>query len=119
MNWLESLLWDPSSVAHIVCLYAFVISVGVLLGKIKIFGVSLGVTFVLFTGILMGHFGFTGETHILHFIREFGLIICILYRFTSRTVFLLLFQERRNDAEHACSGHCGTEYRCRPEHLLH
>ncbi len=42
MNWLESLLWDSSSVAHIVCLYAFVISVGVLLGKIKIFGVSLG-----------------------------------------------------------------------------
>ena len=66
MNWLESLLWDSSSVAHIVCLYAFVISVGVLLGKIKIFGVSLGVTFVLFAGILMGHFGFTGETHILY-----------------------------------------------------
>lgn len=55
MNWLESLLWDPASVAHIVCLYAFVISLGVLLGKIKFFGVSLGVTFVLFTGILMGH----------------------------------------------------------------
>lgn len=77
MDWLESLLWDPSSVAHIVCLYAFVISVGVLLGKIKIFGVSLGVTFVLFAGILMGHFGFTGETHILHFIREFGLILFV------------------------------------------
>lgn len=77
MNWLESLLWDPSSVAHIVCLYAFVISVGVLLVKIKIFGVSLGVTFVLFAGILMGHFGFTGETHILHFIREFGLILFV------------------------------------------
>lgn len=77
MNWLESLLWDPSSVAHIVCLYALVISVGVMLGKIKIFGVSLGVTFVLFTGILMGHFGFTGETHILHFIREFGLILFV------------------------------------------
>ena len=77
MNWLESLLWDSSSVAHIVCLYAFVISVGVLLGKIKIFGISLGVTFVLFTGILMGHFGFTGETHILHFIREFGLILFV------------------------------------------
>ncbi|WP_294618235.1 putative transporter [uncultured Bacteroides sp.] len=77
MNWIESLLWDPSSVAHIVCLYAFVIAVGVLLGKIKIFGVSLGVTFVLFTGILMGHFGFTGETHILHFIREFGLILFV------------------------------------------
>ena len=77
MNWLDSLLWDPSSVAHIVCLYAFVISVGVMLGKIKIFGVSLGVTFVLFAGILMGHFGFTGETHILHFIREFGLILFV------------------------------------------
>lgn len=77
MDWLQTLLWDPSSVAHIVCLYAFVISVGVLLGKIKIFGVSLGVTFVLFTGILMGHFGFTGETHILHFIREFGLILFV------------------------------------------
>lgn len=77
MDWLESLLWDPSSVAHIVCLYAFVISVGVLLGKIKIFGVSLGVTFVLFTGILMGHFGFTGDLHILHFIREFGLILFV------------------------------------------
>ena len=77
MDWLESLLWDAASVAHIVCLYAFVISVGVLLGKIKIFGISLGVTFVLFTGILMGHFGFTGETHILHFIREFGLILFV------------------------------------------
>lgn len=77
MDWLQSLLWDSGSVAHIVFLYAFVIAAGVLLGKIKIFGVSLGVTFVLFTGILMGHFGFTGETHILHFIREFGLILFV------------------------------------------
>ena len=77
MDWIQSLLWDPSSVAHIVFLYAFVIAAGVLLGKIKIFGVSLGVTFVLFTGILMGHFGFTGDIHILHFIREFGLILFV------------------------------------------
>lgn len=77
MDWIQSLLWDSSSVAHIVFLYAFVIAAGVLLGKIKIFGVSLGVTFVLFTGILMGHFGFTGDTHILHFIREFGLILFV------------------------------------------
>lgn len=77
MNWLESLLWDPASVAHIVCLYAFVISLGVLLGKIKFFGVSLGVTFVLFAGILMGHLGFTGEIHILHFLREFGPILFV------------------------------------------
>ena len=90
MDWLESLLWDPASVAHIVCLYAFVISVGVLLGKIKIFGISLGVTFVLFTGILMGHFGFTGETHILHFIREFGLILfvfCIISIYNTSRIF--------------------------------
>ncbi len=77
MSWLDSLLWDPASVAHIVLLYAFVISVGVLLGKIKFFGISLGVTFVLFTGILMGHFGFTAEAHILHFLREFGLILFV------------------------------------------
>ena len=77
MDWLQSLLWDSSSVAHIVLLYAFVVAAGVYLGKIKIFGVSLGVTFVLFAGILMGHFGFTADTHILHFIREFGLILFV------------------------------------------
>lgn len=77
MDWLQSLLWDSSSAAHIVLLYAFVIAVGVYLGKIKIFGVSLGVTFVLFAGIVMGHFGFTADTHILHFIREFGLILFV------------------------------------------
>ena len=77
MDWIENLLWNPDSVAHIVFLYAFVIALGVLLGKIKVFGISLGVTFVLFTGILMGHFGFTADIHILHFIREFGLILFV------------------------------------------
>jgi len=77
MDWLQNLLFDSSSVAHIVLLYAFVIAVGVYLGKIKIFGVSLGVTFVLFAGIVMGHFGFTADSHILHFIREFGLILFV------------------------------------------
>ncbi len=77
MDWIKDLLWEPTSVAHIVSLYAFVISVGVLLGKIKVFGISLGVTFVLFTGIFMGHCGFTAETHILHFLREFGLILFV------------------------------------------
>ena len=77
MEWLQKLLTDPDSIAHIVMLYAFVIAVGVALGKIKIFGISLGVTFVLFVGILMGHFGFTGNIHILHFIKEFGLILFV------------------------------------------
>ena len=56
MDWLHALFTDENSIAHIVLLYAFVIAVGVLLGKIKFFGVSLGVTFVLFTGIVCGHF---------------------------------------------------------------
>ena len=77
MDWLNSLLWDPSSVAHIVLLYSFVIAIGVMLGKIKVAGISLGVTFVLFMGILMGHFGFTVSTPILHFLREFGLTLFV------------------------------------------
>lgn len=77
MDWLNSLLWDPSSVAHIVFLYSFVIAIGVLLGKLKVAGISLGVTFVLFMGILMGHFGFTVSTPILHFLREFGLTLFV------------------------------------------
>ena len=77
MSWLENLLTNPDSVAHIVALYAFVIAFGVLLGKIKIFGVSLGVTFVLFVGILMGHFGFTGNASILTFVQDFGLILFV------------------------------------------
>ena len=77
MDWLQSLFTDVNSIAHIVLLYAFVISVGVLLGKIKFFGVSLGVTFVLFTGIVCGHFGFTGNTQILNFMQDFGLILFV------------------------------------------
>ena len=48
MTWIENLLFTPSSVAHTVLLYAFVIAAGVYLGKMKIFGISLGVTYVLF-----------------------------------------------------------------------
>lgn len=77
MNWLQDLLTNPDSIAHIVALYSFVIAVGVLLGKIKIFGISLGVTFVLFVGILAGHFGFTGNQSILSFLQDFGLILFV------------------------------------------
>ena len=77
MDWLQALFTDVNSIAHIVMLYAFVIAVGVLLGKIKFFGVSLGVTFVLFTGIVCGHFGFTGNTQILNFMQDFGLILFV------------------------------------------
>ena len=77
MNWLINLFTNTESVAHIALLYAIVIAVGVYLGKIKIAGVSLGVTFVLFAGIVAGHFGFTAPTPILTFIQDFGLILFV------------------------------------------
>lgn len=89
MDWLQDLLWNPNSVAHIVFLYAFVVAAGVYLGKIKIFGVSLGVTFVLFAGILMGHFGFTGDTHPTFHPRIRIDIVRILYRSSGGAFFLL------------------------------
>ncbi len=77
MNWIENLLFNPESVAHTVLLYSFVIALGVYLGKQKFFGISLGVTFVLFVGLVAGHFGFIGERNIMHFLQEFGLILFV------------------------------------------
>lgn len=77
MDWLINLFTTTDSVAHIVLLYAIVIAVGVLLGKIKIGGISLGVTFVLFAGIAAGHVGFTAPTPLLGFIQDFGLILFV------------------------------------------
>ena len=77
MDWLINLFTATDSVAHIILLYAIVISVGVLLGKIKIYGISLGVTFVLFAGIIAGHIGFTAPTSILNFVQDFGLILFV------------------------------------------
>ena len=77
MEWLDNLLFNPDSIAHIVLLYSLVISIGVLLGRIRIFGVSLGVTFILFVGILMGHFGFSGNLQIINFVQDFGLILFV------------------------------------------
>ena len=76
-QWLKDLFTTTDSVAHIVLLYAIVIAIGVYLGKIKVFGVSLGVTFVLFAGILAGHIGFTAPTPILTFMQDFGLILFV------------------------------------------
>ena len=76
-QWLINLFTNTESVAHIALLYAVVIAVGVYLGKIKVCGISLGVTFVLFAGIVAGHFGFTAPTDILTFIQDFGLILFV------------------------------------------
>ncbi len=78
MEWLIELFKPHNvSLASTILLYSFVIFAGIYLGKIKIFGVSLGVTFVLFVGILLGHFGYTVDGGVLHFLREFGLILFI------------------------------------------
>ncbi len=77
MDWLINLFSTTDSVAHIALLYALVIAVGVLLGKVKFGGISLGVTFVLFAGIVAGHVGMTGPTNILTFIQDFGLILFV------------------------------------------
>ena len=78
MDWIQNLLFPGNeSLASTIVLYSFVIALGVYLGKLKFFGISLGVTFVLFVGILMGHFGYIVNHDVLHFIREFGLILFI------------------------------------------
>ncbi len=77
MEWLINLFTTTDSVAHIALLYSIVIACGVYLGKIKIGGISLGVTFVLFAGIVAGHVGFTAPTNILTFIQDFGLILFV------------------------------------------
>ena len=73
----DLLLPGNDSIAATLVLYSFVIAAGIFIGKLKICGVSLGVTFVLFVGILMGHFGYIVDEHILKFVREFGLILFV------------------------------------------
>lgn len=78
MDWLIDLLRPfNESLGAAIILYSFVIFTGIYLGKIKFFGISLGVTFVLFVGIVMGHFGYVVNADVLHFLREFGLILFI------------------------------------------
>ena len=82
-NWFIKLFTVIDSPAHIALLYAIVIAVGVYLGKIKVFGISLGVTFVLFAGILVGHLyhisGYPSAAPLgtLTFIQDFGLVLFV------------------------------------------
>lgn len=77
MDWLLTLFTNTESMAHIALLYAIVIAIGVYLGKIKIGGISLGVTFVLFAGIVAGHLGFTAPLPTLTFMQDFGLVLFV------------------------------------------
>jgi putative transport protein len=64
-------------IAHSILLLSIVIAFGILLGKIKVLGISLGITMVLFVGIILAHFGFTINHEINHFFKEFGLILFV------------------------------------------
>ena len=76
MNWINDLLLGEG-IGHSILLLSFVIAAGIQLGKVKVFGVSLGITLVLFVGIILGHFGFTINHNVIHFFKEFGLILFV------------------------------------------
>lgn len=76
MDWILD-LFTGNGVAHSIFIYSLVIAAGVILGKVKIFGISLGATFVLFVGLLAGHLGCEIDPGTLKFIQEFGLILFI------------------------------------------
>lgn len=79
MDWLRALFTDTNAVAHVILVYALVVALGTLLGRIKVAGISLGVTFVLFVGLAAGHFGLTVPEPVLFFIRDFGLTLFIFF----------------------------------------
>ena len=69
MSWIENLLFTPS-VAHSLVLVALVIAIGLYLSRIKIGGISIGVTWILFVGIVFGHFGLVLDATTSHFVKE-------------------------------------------------
>ena len=82
MELIERLLFGSDSlwgggVAHSVMILALVIALGIMLGKIRIAGVSLGVTGILFVGIAFSCFGMNIDEHLMHFLKEFGLILFV------------------------------------------
>ena len=76
MNWFSDLFFGEG-VAHSILMLAVVIATGIALGKIKIKGISLGVTWILFAGIAFAHFGMRIDTGVLHILQEFGLILFV------------------------------------------
>ena len=77
MNWFNELFTDQTSFMHAVLILSLISAVGLILGSIKIKGISLGVTFVFFTGIIAGHFGTTINQEMLILAQSFGLILYI------------------------------------------
>lgn len=76
MEWLHTLFFG-GGIAHAVLILALVITLGILLGKVRIGGISLGITWILFVGIAMSHFGMTIDGEVRQFVQEFGLILFV------------------------------------------
>ena len=80
LNWLKDVVVgnpDHPSIAHTVFLLAIVIAAGIFMSRIKLKGISFGMTWILFAGIALGHFGLKCDPEVLHFIKEFGLILFV------------------------------------------
>lgn len=76
MEWITNLFMGEG-IAHSVLILALVITIGIYLGHIKIGGISFGITWILFVGIFFSHYGMRLDSHVLHFVREFGLILFV------------------------------------------
>ena len=76
MKWFTDLFFG-GGIPHAILIFSLVITLGILLGKIKIKGISLGITWILFVGIIFSHFGLRIEPSTLHFVKEFGLILFV------------------------------------------
>ncbi len=77
MNWISQLFFNPDSIGHIVFVYGLVIALGMYLGRIKVLGVSFGVTCVLFVALLINYAGIRVNPTVLSFLRDFGLIFFV------------------------------------------
>lgn len=76
MTWINDLFWG-TGISHSILLLAIIIAIGIQLGKLKIYGISLGSTFILFVGIICGQCGLTMDPNIVNFLRDFGLILFV------------------------------------------
>ena len=90
-------LWG-GGVAHSVLILSLVITFGIMLGKLKVAGISLGVTWILFVGIVFGHFDMNLDEHLLHFLKEFGLILFV-YSIGLQVLSLIHISEPTRQAE--------------------
>jgi putative transport protein len=75
-NWFTE-LFTTNSIAQSVLIYGLVISIGIILGRLKIAGIALGVTWVLFVGMLLSYLGITIDQGTQHFLKEFGLVLFV------------------------------------------